>query len=243
MRPSEREQLEALLGHRFSQPAWLELAVTHSSRHGSSGRGAAGPAESNERLELLGDAVLGLVITDQLTTQFPDWNLGRLNRAKAHLVSARALAAVARGLELGRFLQLGPGEDRTGGRDKMNLLADAFEAVVAAVFRDAGLEPARALVLRALWAPALQEGAASLGRPDAKTALHEELRTRHLDPASYHVVSTAGPEHRRTFRVEVLAGSRPLAVAEGNSKKQAELEAARLALAQLEAIPKENIQE
>jgi len=234
MRAPEREELETLLGHRFSHAAWLELAVTHSSRHSLAERGGGGSAESNERLEMLGDAVLGLVITDQLTAQFPAWSLGRLNRAKAHLVSARSLAAVARRLELGRFLQLGPGEDRTGGREKTNLLADAYEAVVAAVFRDAGLESARALVLRTLWEPSLAEGAAALGHPDSKTALQEQLRTRSLAPASYRLVSTSGPEHRRTFRVEVQAGGRALAVAEGNSKKQAELEAARLALAQLE---------
>jgi ribonuclease-3 len=236
MLPAEREELENFLGWHFSDPAWLELAVTHSSRQSGAERGAAGSEESNERLEMLGDAVLGLVITDQLTTQFPDWSLGRLNRAKAYLVSARTLAAMARRFELGRFLQLGPGEDRTGGREKTNLLADAYEAVVAAVYRDAGLEQARALVLRTLWEPALKEGAGSMGRPDAKTALQDQLRSRHLNAATYRLVSTSGPEHRRTFRVEVLVGGRPLAEAEGHTKKQAELEAARFALAQLDRL-------
>jgi len=187
--------------------------------------------------------VLGLVITDQLTAVFPDWSLGRLNRAKAYLVSARSLAVVARRLELGRFLQLGPGEDRTGGREKMNLLADAYEAVVAAVFRDAGLEGARSFVLHTLWEPALEAGTGLLGQPDAKSALQEQLRSRHLDAASYRLISSSGPEHRRTFRVEVLVGGRPLAAAEGHTKKQAELEAARLGLSELELRPPDRVRE
>ena len=231
---SEREQLETLLGHRFSDPAWLELALTHSSRQSGAQHPGTGSEDSNERLEMLGDAVLGLIITDQLTSKYYAWSLGRLNRAKAHLVSARSLAAVSRRLELGRYLQLGPGEDRTGGREKMNLLADAYEAVVAAVFRDAGLEAARSLVLRTLWEPALVEGSAALGRPDAKSALQEELRTRRLAPAAYRLVSTSGPEHRRTFRVEVLVSGRALATAEADSKKQAELEAARMGLSRID---------
>lgn len=236
MLASERAELEKYLAYNFSDPAWLELAITHSSRQNSAERDATGPEESNERLEMLGDAVLGLVITDQLTAQFPGWSLGRLNRAKAHLVSARTLAEVARRLELGRFLLLGAGEDRTGGREKMNLLADAYEAVVAAVYRDGGLDPARALVLHTLWAPELEAGSGALGRPDAKTALHEQLRARNLPEAAYRLIGTSGPEHRRTFRVEVLVAGDALAAADGNTKKQAELEAARLALAQLHRL-------
>jgi ribonuclease-3 len=232
MLASERAELESRLGYTFRDPARLELAMTHTSCHSES-RDSGAPA-SNERLELLGDAVLGLAITDRLTHVFSDWSLGRLNRAKAHLVSAQMLSAVARRLELGRFLQLGAGEDRTGGREKPKLLADAYEAVVAAIFRDGGLESAGAFVLRTLWEPALEEGLGSLGEPDAKTALQERLRELHLEPGEYRLVASSGPEHRRTFRVEVCIEGRPLASAEGRSKKQAELEAARLALAQLE---------
>ena len=169
MLASERAELESRLGYTFRDPSRLELAMTHTSRHSES-RDSGAPA-SNERLELLGDAVLGLVITDRLTHIFSDWSLGRLNRAKAHLVSAQMLSALARRLDLGRYLQLGPGEESTGGREKPKLLADAYEAVVAAIFRDGGLEPAGEFVLRTLWAPALEEGLGSLGEPDAKTAL------------------------------------------------------------------------
>jgi ribonuclease-3 len=235
MLASERAELESRLGYTFHDPARLELAMTHTSCHSES-RDSGAPA-SNERLELLGDAVLGLAITDRLTQVFSDWSLGRLNRAKAHLVSAQMLSAVARRLELGRFLQLGPGEDRTGGREKPKLLADAYEAVVAAIFRDGGLEPAGAFVLRTLWEPALEEGLGSLGEPDAKTALQERLRELHLEPGEYRLVASSGPEHQRMFRVEVWIEGRSLASAEGRSKKQAELEAARLALANLEQHP------
>jgi len=235
MLASERAELESRLGYTFRDPSRLELAMTHTSRHSES-RDSGAPA-SNERLELLGDAVLGLVITDRLTHIFSDWSLGRLNRAKAHLVSAQMLSAVARRLDLGRYLQLGPGEESTGGREKPKLLADAYEAVVAAIFRDGGLEPASAFVLRTLWEPALEEGLGSLGEPDAKTALQERLRELHLPPEEYRLVASSGPEHQRTFRVEVWMGGRSLASAEGRSKKQAELEAARLALAHLEQHP------
>jgi ribonuclease-3 len=231
MLASEHAELESRLGHRFLDPAWLEMAVTHSSRSNESGAPVA--LESNERLELLGDAVLGLVITDQLTRAFPEWSLGRLNRAKALLVSSQTLHAGAQRLELGRFLQLGAGEDRTGGREKPKLLADAYEAVVAAIFRDAGLDPAREFILRTLWEPALRDGLETLGEPDAKTALQERLRELRLDPGEYRLVEASGPEHQRTFRVEVIVGGQSLAMAEGPSKKQAELEAARRALAQL----------
>jgi ribonuclease-3 len=231
MLASERAELESRLGYGFRDPALLELAMTHSS-FCSESHDSPAPA-SNERLELLGDSVLGLVITDQLTRVFPAWSLGRLNRAKAHLVSAKMLSGVARNLGLGRYLQLGPGEDRTGGREKPKLLADAYEAVVAAIFRDGGVEAAGEFILRSLWQPALDVGGKSLGEPDAKTALQERLRELGLEPGVYRLADSSGPEHERTFRVALLIGGREVASAEGRSKKQAELEAARLALAHL----------
>ncbi len=234
MHEGEFAELQHRLGYTFRDSSGLELAMTHSSRHGES-RGS-GVQQSNEQLELLGDSVLGLVITDRLTAVFSGWSLGRLNRAKAHLVSAKMLSSVARRLELGRFLQLGPGEDRTGGREKPKLLADAYEAVVAAIYRDGGSAAAGEFVLRTLWEPALADGLGLLGEPDAKTALQERLRELHLDPGEYRLASASGPEHQRTFHVEFWMGGRPLSCADGRSKKQAELEAARLALESLEKI-------
>jgi len=238
MLTSERAELESQLGYAFRDPAWIELAMTHSSRHAETRQ--SGAPQSNEQLELLGDSVLGLVITDRLTAVYANWSLGRLNRAKAHLVSAGMLSSVAKGLDLGRFLQLGAGEDRTGGREKPKLLADAYEAVVAAIFRDGGSEAAREFVVRTLWQPALADGLGSLGEPDAKTALQERLRELHLEPGEYRMVSASGPEHERIFRVEFRMGGNPLASAEGRSKKQAELVAARLAL---EALDKTSAKE
>ena len=235
MLANERAELESRLGYEFRDPTWLELAMTHSSRYGETRE--SGAPQSNECLELLGDAVLGLVITDRLTQSFANWSLGRLNRAKAHLVSAGMLSTVARRLEMGRFLQLGAGEDRTGGREKPKLLADAYEAVVAAIYRDGGSAAAAEFIARTLWEPALADGLGPLGEPDAKTALQERLRELRLEPGEYRLVSASGPEHQRIFHVEFRMGGKPLASADGRSKKQAELEAARLALETLERTP------
>jgi len=232
MLPTERAELEKRLGYSFRDPSWLDLAMTHSSRFGESGE--SGAPVSNERLELLGDSVIGLAVTDQLTRAFPDWSLGQLNRAKAQLVSAGPLASLARRLGLGNFLLLGTGEDRTGGREKPRLLADAYEAVVAAIYRDGGPESAANFVLRTLWDPAVADGLESLAEPDAKSALQERLRELQLDPGEYYLVASSGPEHQRTFRIEFRVAGKPVASAEGRSKKQAELEAARLALVAFE---------
>jgi ribonuclease-3 len=230
---TERTELEALLGYSFHQPRLLESAVTHSSRRNELGPGAE--VEDNERLELLGDTVLGLVVTAQLLESFPEWSVGRLNRAKGDLVSAPALHFVAQRLGIGRFLQLGPGEEKTGGRQKPNLLADAFEALVAAIYRDGGLEAAGQFVRRTLWDYAVREGVGHLGQADPKSALNDRLRELAWEQPEYRLLETTGPDHRKTFRVEVCAQGHSLAVAEGPSKKQAELAAARLALDRLPA--------
>ncbi len=228
-------ELESLLGYRFRRPDWLDRALMHSSRRYELGPEVA--SEDNERLEFLGDAVLGLVVTSLLLAAFPDWSVGRLNRAKGHLVSAPSLHAVAQRLELGRFLQLGTGEEKTGGRQKPGLLSDAYEAVVAAIYLDADLEAASEFIRRTLWEQAIQENVELLGEPDAKTALSDRLRELGLEPAEYRLLEAIGPDHCKTFRVEVYAEGRALAVAEGSSKKQAELAAARIALARLAAGP------
>lgn len=232
---TERTELESLLGHAFHDPRLLDRALTHSSRRNELSPEASG--EDNERLELLGDAVLGLVVTAQLLESFPEWSVGRLNRAKGDLVSAPALYAVAQRLDLGRFLQLGPGEEKTGGRQKPNLLADALEALVAAIYQDGGLEAAENFVRRTLWDSAVREGAEQLGQADPKSALSDRLRDLGWEQPEYRLLETSGPDHCKTFRVEVCAEGRKLSVAEGLSKKQAEIAAARLALEQLPARP------
>jgi ribonuclease III len=226
MNESEREALEAALGHRFTKIHWLERALTHRSHAFNSG------ALHNERLEFLGDSVLGLAVSCVLVVKFPDWNEGRLSKARARLVSVSSVEEAATRLNLGQHLRLGPGEEKTGGRQKQNLLADAYEAVVGAIFRDAGFDAAAAFIERSL----LYDPAAItelLAEPDHKSALQEWLQSRGARPAEYHVVSESGPEHAKTFRVSLCVEGRSLAEAEGRSKKAAQQAAACLVLKSL----------
>lgn len=223
MNDSEREVLESLLGHRFTKIEWLERALTHRSHAFNSG------APHNERLEFLGDSVLGLVVSCALVSKFADWNEGRLSKARARLVSVSSAEEAANRLNLGQYLRLGPGEEKTGGRHKQNLLADAYEAVVGAIFRDAGFGAAAAFVDRSL----LYEPAAItelLAEPDHKSALQEWLQSRGLPPAEYRVIDESGPEHAKTFRVSARVNGRALSEAEGRSKKIAQQAAAFVAL-------------
>ncbi len=226
MTEQERAELEAILGHHFEHPDRLERALTHRSlRQEANGI-------DNERLEFLGDRVLGLVASERLFEHFPNWEAGKLSKGLARLVSAASICAVARKLDLGRFLRLGPGEEKTGGREKKRLLADAYEAIVGALYIDAGLSTAAEFLRRTLIDPAL-EGEGGLEELDHKSALQEWLQRRAMNPVDYRVRKESGPEHQKTFEVEVWHGDRRLAVSEGTSKKQAEQAAARLALDQL----------
>lgn len=231
MTGEEREALEAALGYRFRQPDWLERALTHSSR-----KSEAGEARSidNERLEFLGDRVLGLVVSEFLWRNFPEWDAGILSRSKARLVSTRSLGEAAQRLDLGRYLRLGRGEEKTGGREKPNLLADAYEAVIAAIYLDGGLEAAAHFLQHSLLDPAMAHEPSLLGQADHKSALQEWLQRRGMGLAEYRVVKETGPDHQKTFFVEVRLGKNRLAASEGMSKKEAEQNAARLALERLE---------
>ena len=151
MTDEERAEIEAILGHRFEQTEWLERALTHRSH-----RQTVGGAD-NERLEFLGDRILGLVASEQLYLSFPDWDAGKLSKGLARLVSGASIHAAARRLNLGAYLRLGPGEEKTGGREKQRLLADAYEAVVGAIYLDKGLEASAAFLRRTLLDPALAE--------------------------------------------------------------------------------------
>ncbi len=230
MTVEERKALEAVLGHAFEQPEWLERALTHRSRRQGS---TDASAIDNESLEFLGDRVLGLVASECLVDTFPEWNAGKLSKAQAHLVSTASVYSAARELGLGKFLRLGPGEEKTGIRENQRLLADAYEAVVAAIYRDAGLEAAAAFVKRTLLGPAMAHEADSLHQPDHKSALQEWVQQRGLGLVDYRVRSESGPDHRKTFEVEARLGNRKLAVSEGRSKKEAEQAAARQALESL----------
>lgn len=230
MTEEERGELEAVLGHRFDHPDRLERALTHRShRQGPDGI-------DNERLEFLGDRVLGLVASEQLFESFPNWDSGSLSKGLAKLVSATSIHAAAHRLRLGRYLRLGPGEEKTGGREKSRLLADAYEAIVGAIYLDSGLPAAAAFLRRSLLVPALEAGVEGLERPDHKSALQEWLQRRGLGAVEYRIKGEFGPQHQKTFEVEVWHAGRRLSSSEGRSKKEAEQSAARLALEALASL-------
>ena len=221
-------ELEVAVGHTFNDIGLLTRAVTHSSFcRNTSGH----PGEkSNERMEFLGDSILGFIVSDALVSLFPDESEGQLSKRKARIVSASHLHHAARKLNLGHYLRLGKGEEKSGGRGKPGLLADAFEALVACIYIDGGLEPAKRLVqsslLESMPSPTNAES-------DHKTALQEFLQARRLPPPNYMVVEENGPEHDKIFTVQVFIGETHLAQSEGATKKAAQQAAARIALGEL----------
>jgi ribonuclease-3 len=226
----EFETLQRTIGYRFRDRGLLEHAMTHTSR---ANEDVSGGVRDNESLEFLGDAVLGFVIADLLFNEFPDRDEGQKSKIKAALVSTVTLARLAERLSLGDHLLLGRGEEKTGGRRKQALLADGYEALIAAVYLDGGIEHARAFVARefgALLADARDAGATG---QDYKSALQELVQARNAPLPEYRLVGTLGPDHRKLFQVEVVVRGEPLAEATGASKKEAEQEAARLALEHL----------
>jgi len=231
--------LEKRLGHKFARPALLHDALTHSSAvpemRASQGESfTAKAAVNNERLEFLGDAVLELLTSEYLLDAFPDWSEGQLSKSRARLVNAYSLEAAARRLRLGEHLRLGRGEEKTGGREKQTLLVDAFEAVLAAIYLDAGLAAAREVLRRTLFEQALEEAGSRMAESDRKSALQELLQSRGQVPAEYRVVSESGPDHQKIFKIEVWVNGSRVASAEGGTKKEAEQRAARKALTLLE---------
>jgi ribonuclease-3 len=222
-KPGDVSALAAALDIEFRRPELLRLAITHKSAEQELS------LPSNERLEFLGDAVLGLVVAEYLYRSHPDLDEGALTKVKAVAVSEPVLAEVARKLGLGRYLILAKGEEQSGGRQRASILADALEAVFAAAYIDRGSRAARALVLRVL-ADHLQAIERQEHEPDYKTLLQERIQERHRTPPTYRVVSQSGPDHDRTFVTEVRVAGEPLGRGSGKSKKQAEQAAAKEAL-------------
>jgi len=228
MTEDERGVLETRLGYRFQRADRLERALTHRSLRQSAG------GVDNERLEFLGDRVLGLVASEKLLATFPEWDAGSLSKGLARLVSASSIHAAAQRLELGPHLRLGAGEEKTGGREKKRLLADAYEAILGAIYLDGGLASAAAFLNHSLLGPALEGAVDGLERADHKSALQEWLQRRGLAMAEYRLRNESGPEHQKMFEVEVWHGGQRLSASEGRSKKEAEQAAARIALGILE---------
>jgi len=223
--------LEARIGHRFVDRTLLEHALTHRSR---AHEDVTGGVVDNESLEFLGDAVVGLVIAEALYRDYPDLDEGAKSKIRASLVSAGRLARLGEALGLGEHLLLGRGEEKTGGRRKTALLADACEAIVAAIYLDAGLEAAAQFVQRELWDPFKTAGggaaAVAASAFDFKSALQERLQARGLGLPEYRVAAESGPEHDKMFEVEVRVNGDVAATATGKSKKDAEQQAAQRAL-------------
>lgn len=236
MTSSKDKQFEDRLGRKFQNPELLQRALTHSSAvpdlRASDATGVV-PPEDNERLEFLGDAVLNLLASEYLLEKFPQWSEGQLSKSRARLVNAQALQSAARRINLGEHLRLGRGEEKTKGREKPALLADAFEAVIAAIYLDGGLAAAREMLRTALF-ESVEERGTSLFETDRKSALQEFLQGRGKPPAEYRLAAESGPDHHKTFQVEVWIDGSRMASGQGTTKKEAEQRAAGSALERLE---------
>jgi ribonuclease-3 len=230
---ADLEVLEQELGHTFRNRELLERALTHKSRIYEKAADGGASAD-NEQLEFLGDAILGFVVSECLVRRYASYPEGRLSKLKAHLVSAARLYEVAQGLKLGEYLFLGRGEEMSGGREKKALLSDAVEALIAAVYLDAGLDPARAFIeTRVVGAFQAQENGVESAVTDYKSALQETAQALKLPPPRYVIVAEDGPEHSKTFTVEVRLGKDWVSQAQGLSKKSAGQSAAQHILQQL----------
>ena len=220
-------ELEEKLGYRFRDRRLLELALTHSSLSNEQGKGHLG---SNERLEFLGDSILGFVVAEALFRAFPDKPEGEMTRLRAELVCEGSLVRAAAGLGLGDALRLSRGEELGGGHHRPSMIADAFEAVLAAIYIDGGEAEARAFLGRTIL-PRLRDTKAA--RSDYKTLLQEAVQRRGLAAPTYRLAGESGPDHQKTFTAQVLYGGRVAGEGSGSTKKEAEQAAARAALSRL----------
>lgn len=222
--------LEEKLGYTFQDPSLLENALTHSSRANES----RGKLHSNERLEFLGDSILGLIVADHLYRSRPDLPEGDLTRIRAALVCEGSLVEVAKALDLGSYLRLGKGEEAGGGRHRPSIQADAVEAMLAAVYLDGGIGQVRKLVHSLILEQ--EQERTNLGR-DYKTTLQELVQRESGQVLAYQLLGERGPDHAKTFSMEVCLNGQPIGSGEGRSKKEAEQAAAKAAVAKLEGTP------
>ena len=220
--------LQKTLGISFKDPSLLEQALVHTSYVNEN----PGTATSNERLEFLGDAVLGCIIAEELYQRLPQSSEGEMTALRSSLVRGDALSRMARAISLGNYLYLGKGEEVSGGRRNPANLAGALESVIAAIFLDQGASVARAFILR-LVDKELKKALSQGIEPDYKSQLQELIQARHQQTPTYQLIEAMGPDHDRSFTVEVKLGDTVLGIGSGKSKKSAEAEAARSALDQL----------
>ncbi len=228
MQPDDRARFESLLGWSFRDDAVFEQALAHRSwcaEHPDAG--------SNERLEFLGDAVLGIIVTDHIFRAYPTLQEGELAKVRASVVNAEVLAEVAARIDLGPCLRLGKGEANSGGREKPSILADAMEAVIAAVYLDGGMDAAWSVVLH-LFEPRISDAATGPGGDDYKTRL-QELAAQRFDRLPRYLVRDEGPDHAKRFFATVRLDGDVYGNGEGGSKKQAEQAAARAAWMRISA--------
>lgn len=218
------KDLEKAIGYRFQNILLLENALTHSSYANECWHDSL---RSNERLEFLGDSILGMVVAEHLYRNFPDRPEGELTKIRADMVCEQALAAIAEKLELGKHLLLGNGEEQTGGRDRASILADAVESVIAASFLDGGMEAARAFIDRFVLCDVQADQKRNV---DYKTALQEQVQRKKNQLLTYELLGETGPDHAKHFEVAVKLNGKCVGTGSGSSKKRAEQAAAKAAL-------------
>lgn len=233
--PTDYGELEARIGYKFADSDLLSRALTHKSIHSEELAGEA-PVPDNEKLEFLGDSILGFVASEHFFRRCPQSSEGTLSRLKAQRVSAAHLLKISTELGIGEYLKLGRGEEQSGGRAKHAILANALEAMIAAIFLDGGLAPSRGFVERLILTP--DDPAESAGEValDAKSALQEFAQARRLPVPRYQIVLESGPEHAKHFTVEARVGKQFTARAEGASKKIAGQHAAAILLERLQRL-------
>ncbi len=221
------EELESLMGHRFSDRSLLVQALTHRSFINES---SVENLKNNESLEFLGDAVLGFIISARLFQLFPDLNEGELSKIKAFLVSATNLFQLSKKIRLGDFIYLSRGEIKSGGRKKRAILVDAYEAIIGAIYLDAGVEKASAFIESQIQTVMQDTDLRQLTYGDYKSALQEHLHNAGQPEPEYRVVDELGPDHQKTFVIQVLINEDVVAEASGTTKKEAQQSAAKIAL-------------
>ena len=216
-------EFEKSIGYCFKNKKLIERALTHSSYANERG------SKDNERLEFMGDAVLGLITAEYLYERLPESHEGSLTKLRASLVCEQSLFEISKKIRLSDFILLGNGEERTGGRQRASVVSDAFEALLAAIYLDAGLDYAKRWLLN-LMQDAFLDAMSGNRNKDYKTELQELVQSRHVGKLSYRVAGESGPDHNKRFEIEVVLDNKVIGRAEGASKKEAEQSAARIAI-------------